>query len=160
MTVRFAIISGGQMGADRAALDWALQHDNPHGGWCPKGRLAADGPLDVRYQLKETPLEDLLQRTEWNVRDSDASVVLTLRPKATGAAQKTLTYSKKHRRPVLHLHSGVLAAASKLATFVQDHRIRRLNIAGSVESDEPGIYAWAMSILDKTRDILDRADLG
>ena len=64
------IVSGGQTGADRAALDWAIEQDIPHGGWCPKGRRAEDGPIASRYRLKETRRSDWKQRTEWNVRDS------------------------------------------------------------------------------------------
>jgi len=60
------IVSGGQTGADRAALDWAMEHGIQHGGWCPKGRKAEDRPIDARYQLKETPSADYIQRTEWN----------------------------------------------------------------------------------------------
>ena len=61
------IVSGGQTGADRAALDFAIKHGIPHGGWCPKGRLAEDGSLDLRYQMQETPSQGYVQRTEWNV---------------------------------------------------------------------------------------------
>ena len=68
------IVSGGQTGADRAALDWALAHGVECGGWCPKGRKAEDGPIDAKYPLKETSSSSYLQRTEWNVRDSDATV--------------------------------------------------------------------------------------
>jgi len=55
------IMSGGQTGADRAALDWGIEHGIPHGGWCPKGRRAEDGPIAVRYQSQETPGTDYLQ---------------------------------------------------------------------------------------------------
>ena len=72
------IISGGQTGADCAALDFAIEHGIPHGGWCPGGRLAEDGPIDARYQLKETPSANYTQRTEWNVRDSDGTVVFSI----------------------------------------------------------------------------------
>jgi len=68
------IVSGGQTGADRAALDWALSHKFPCGGWCPKGQKAEDGPIEAKYSLKESPSASYLQRTEWNVRDSDATV--------------------------------------------------------------------------------------
>ena len=71
------IVSGGQTGADRAALDWAMAHGVPHGGWCPAGRLAEDGVIDMRYSLKETPQPEYLQRTEWNVRDSDATLIVS-----------------------------------------------------------------------------------
>jgi hypothetical protein len=74
------IVSGGQTGADRAALDWALAHGVPCGGWCPKGRKAEDGPIDLKYSLKETPSESYIQRTEWNVRDSDATILFSIEP--------------------------------------------------------------------------------
>jgi len=69
------IVSGGQTGADRAALDWAIAHGIPHGGWCPKGRKAEDGMSQAKYELIETPSTDYVQRTELNVRDSDGTVV-------------------------------------------------------------------------------------
>jgi len=72
------INSGSQTGADRAALDFAIEHGIPHGGWCPGGRKAEDGPIDSRHRLKETPSGDYVERTEWNVRDSDGTVVLSI----------------------------------------------------------------------------------
>ncbi len=72
------IMSGGQTGADRAALDFAIGHGIKHGGWCPKGRRAEDGAIDARYQLKETPSANFVQRTEWNTRDSDGTVVFSI----------------------------------------------------------------------------------
>lgn len=151
MELKIVIISGGQTGAHRAALDWAIKHNLPHGGWCPKGRVALDGPLDEKYQLKETTTEEYLERTEWNVRDSDATVVFTLAPKATGGAQKTLTFARKHKKPFLHLHKGILAASEKLNVFMEKHRVKRLNVAGSRECKEPGLYAWVMESLDKAK---------
>ena len=74
------IVSGGQTGADRAALDWAIANGVPHGGWCPQGRRAEDGPMHDRYSLKETPSSSHTQRTEWNVRDSDGPVVFSVEP--------------------------------------------------------------------------------
>src|SRR5271165_5702183 len=72
------IVSGGQSGADRAALDWALSHNLPCGGWSPKGRKAEDGPINAKYPLKESSSGSYLQRTEWNVRDSDATILSRL----------------------------------------------------------------------------------
>ena len=68
------IISGGQTGADRAALDFAILHDIPHGGWCPKGRLAENGVIATRYELQETSTKQYPQRTEKNVQDADGTV--------------------------------------------------------------------------------------
>jgi hypothetical protein len=151
-----SILSGGQTGAQRAALDWALAHNVPHGGWCPCGRTALDGPLDEKYLLKETPQETTLERTEWNVRDADATVVFTLAVKATGGAQKTVTFARKLKKPCLHLHRGILAGSEKLVAFMDKHRVRRLNIAGSHEEKEPGIYDWVTSTLDKADGIMAR----
>jgi hypothetical protein len=97
------LISGGQTGADIAALDVALRHGFPHGGWCPKGRRSLDGPLPARYQLTETPSEGYLQRTKWNVRDSDGTVVFTLAPEATGGSLKTIGFATKLGKPSIHI---------------------------------------------------------
>jgi hypothetical protein len=78
------IVSGGQTGADRAALDWAIFHDLPHGGWCPKGRKAEDGVIPDQYQLTETSSASYPQRTQWNVRDSDGTVIFTMTSKLFG----------------------------------------------------------------------------
>ena len=71
------IISGGQIGVDRAALDWAIAHNIQHGGWCPTGRRAEDGIIPERYRLREAPGRNYQQRTKWNVRDSDATLIVT-----------------------------------------------------------------------------------
>lgn len=83
------LVSGGQTGADRAALDWALSHKLPCGGWCPKGRKAEDGAIEAKYPLKESPSASYLQRTEWNVRDSDGTVLFSLASELTGGSKKT-----------------------------------------------------------------------
>ncbi|SVA67282.1 uncharacterized protein METZ01_LOCUS120136, partial [marine metagenome] len=97
------IVSGGQTGADRAALDWAIANCIPHGGWCPVGRLAEDGPIDTLYNLQETPKADYLQRTEWNVRDSDATVIFSLKPNLTGGSLATMKLAAEHVKPCLHI---------------------------------------------------------
>ena len=143
------IISGGQTGADRAGLDFAIKNGVPHGGWCPKGRKSLDGPLDPKYQLQETPSDNYLQRTEWNVRDSDATVVFTLAEKATGGSAKTLAFASKHKKPSLHLPQSASGQAEKLVSFLKKHNVRELNVAGSRESKEPGIYEWVMAVLER-----------
>src|ERR1019366_2064013 len=102
-TLRLKIISGGQTGADRAALDWAIKNGILHGGWCPKGRRAEDGPIDARYQLKETPSSDPVQRTEWNARDSDGTVIFSVGKRLSGNSFETLDFAIKHQKPYLHL---------------------------------------------------------
>src|ERR1022692_3703229 len=98
MPVLQKIVSGGQTGADRAALDFAIEHGIPHGGWCPKGRRSEEGPIDVRYELKETPSTVYLQRTEWNARDSDGTVVFSIGPTLSGGSKKTVSLAQKHAR--------------------------------------------------------------
>jgi hypothetical protein len=71
------IITGGQTGADRAALDVAILLNIPHGGWVPKGRLAEDGPIHTKYQLKEMPTDSHEERTEQNVIDSDGTLIIS-----------------------------------------------------------------------------------
>jgi hypothetical protein len=97
------IVSGGQTGADRAALAWAIERGIPHGGWCPKGRLAEDGGVPARYKLTETFTSRYLQRTESNVRDSDGTVVLTISPILSGGSKKTAFLAKMHKKPVIHI---------------------------------------------------------
>src|SRR5947209_2719151 len=102
-TVIKKIISGGQTGADRAALDIAINLGIPHGGWCQRGRLAEDGFIDERYQLTETPDADPAQRTEWNLRDSDGTVIFSITVKLSGGSAKSEDFARKHRRPCVHL---------------------------------------------------------
>ncbi len=84
------IVSGGQTGADRAALDWAMSRGVPHGGWCPKGRRAEDGPIPARYCLQETEAANYLVRTEQNIVDSDGTVIFTLKAVLSGGSKRTL----------------------------------------------------------------------
>lgn len=139
------IISGGQTGADRAGLDFAIKNSVPHGGWCPQGRKALDGPLDAKYQLIDTPSASYLQRTQWNVRDADVTLVFTMAAKVTGGSLKTIEFAKKYRKPCLHVHQGT--AGKEIRAFVETHQPKLLNIAGSREEKEPGIYSWVMEVL-------------
>ena len=86
------IVSGGQTGADRAGLDVASRWNFPYGGWCPKGRKAEDGAIGGQYLLTETPSSNYLQRTEWNVRDSDATVIFTLSSQLSGGSKRTAEF--------------------------------------------------------------------
>jgi hypothetical protein len=145
------IVSGGQTGADIAALDVALRHDFPHGGWCPKGRRSLDGPIPSRYLLLETPSSSYLQRTEWNVRDSDGTVIFTLGAEPTGGSLKTIQLARKHGRPFVHIsrmEKCYTDPALRLRQFVEEHRIGSLNVAGSRESKEPGINRWVSQVLE------------
>ncbi len=143
------IISGGQTGADRAALDAALAGGFPHGGWCPRGRLAEDGPIDGRYQLSETEDASYPVRTECNVRDSDGTVILTLVVLGGGSAL-TADFARRHRKPWLHLRLDEMedaGAVERLREFIHGNGIRTLNVAGSRASTEPGIYERCRAIV-------------
>ena len=145
------LISGGQTGADIAALDVALKHDFAHGGWCPKGRRSEDGPIPLRYNVFETRSESYLQRTEWNVRDSDGTVVFTIAVRVTGGSLRTIEFSKKHGKPCIHISlsgGSLFDPALQLQEFVKKHGIKRLNVAGSRESKEPGIHRQVMKVLE------------
>ena len=141
------LVSGGQTGADIAALDVAVGYGFPHGGWCPKGRKSLDGPIPVKYLLTETPSESYLQRTEWNVRDNDGTVVFTFAKEPTGGSLKTIGFAKKHGKPFLHISRACYDPAPKLQKFVEEHGIKTLNVAGSRESKDPGIYQWVKRVL-------------
>ena len=144
------LVSGGQTGADRAALDVAIRHGFPHGGWCPKGRKAEDGQIGDQYNLTETPSGNYLQRTEWNVRDTDSTVVFTLDATVTGGSLRTIEFAQKHSKPCLHIsRASAVAPVQLLYNFVQDHRVKHLNVAGSRESKEPGIHAWVADVIEK-----------
>ena len=140
------VVSGGQTGVDRAALDLALEMGLPCGGWCPEGRKAEDGPLAPRYPLKETPSADYAQRTEWNVRDSDGTLVLT-RGQPTEGTAFTIEVATRLGRPCLVLDLAEQPTPSAVHEWVNAHGIKILNVAGPRESKCPGIYAQASAFL-------------
>ena len=148
---KLKIISGGQTGADRAALDWAIANQVPHGGWCPKNRWAEDGPIDSKYQLEEAPGPSPVQRTEWNVRDSDGTVIFSIREKLSGGSLRTLEFARELGKPCLHLSPGgsVRGPAAKLKAFVQEHAIRVLNVAGPRASQEPDVKVFVVAVLER-----------
>jgi hypothetical protein len=145
------IISGGQTGADRAALDFAMQHGFPHGGWCPAGRLAEDGCIAARYQLRETPGSVYEQRTEWNVRDSDGTVIVSRDARLYGGSLLTAEFARRLRKPLLHLHAGnpLEPAGKQLRRFIAQHAIRVLNVAGPRASSVPNLEAFVKELLAK-----------
>lgn len=138
------IVSGGQTGADRAGLDWALAHSLPIGGWCPRGRRAEDGAVPDRYSLEETPSEDYAERTLWNVRDSDGTAIFTIDRALSGGSRLTAEEAARLGKPWIHLVQGAGCPAERLRAFLDEHRIRVLNVAGSRASREPGVsrFVW------------------
>ncbi len=142
------IVSGGQTGADRAGLDWARDRGLPHEGWCPLGRRAEDGAIDAGYRLQETPGSDYITRTEWNVRDSDATVIFSLAAELSGGSAATRRFCRKLGRPCLHLsREGTAGPGAALRDFVERHDVRVLNVAGPRASGEPGVAEFVRAVL-------------
>ncbi len=143
------IVSGGQSGADRAARDWALAKGVPHEGWCPRGRKAEDGAISAESRLRETPTGGYIVRTEWNVRDSDATVIFSIAAKLSGGSLVTHRFAKRHRRPCLHLsREATPDPAGELAAFAERYGVRVLNVAGPRASGEPEIAAFVGEVLE------------
>ena len=136
------VVSGGQTGVDRAALDAALDLGLTVSGWCPLGRRAEDGSIPGRYAVRETPTSDYAQRTEWNVRDSDATLIL-YRGALTGGSARTAEHAARYGRPLLALDLDAAPDPVAAVDWVRRHGVRVLNCAGPRESGAPGIYAEA-----------------
>jgi len=141
------VVSGGETGVDRAALDVACALGIACGGWCPRGRVAEDGRIRRRYSLDETPSVNYLQCTEWNVRDADGTLILT-RGRLSGGTLKTLVYAReRYHKPALVLQLRNDGQCRRLRAWLRRHRIRVLNVAGPRERKRRGIYAQARRLL-------------
>ncbi|WDQ19196.1 putative molybdenum carrier protein [Rhodopirellula sp. P2] len=133
------IISGGQTGVDRGALDAAIALDLPHGGWCPAGRIAEDGRIPDRYLLQEHASRHYPDRTEQNVIDTDATLIL-YRNKISGGTALTKRICKRESRPCLAADlASPKTAAQRIRTWLDKTRPANLNVAGPRESNSPGI---------------------
>ena len=163
------IISGGQTGVDRAALDVAIGRGLSWGGWCPKGGWAEDFPdppglLSVYPTLTETPLRQPTQRTEWNVRDSDAILIITAREgvsvsKGTTRAQH---WADHYGKPLLVIDAGQPDAAAQVAQWLRAQRSRfganmTLSVGGPRESEAPGIYKSTRKLMAGVLDHVERS---
>ncbi len=141
------IVSGGQTGVDRAALDLAIELGLEHGGWCPQGRLAEDGVIPTRYALREMESSDYAVRTEQNVIDSDGTLIIY-----SGRLQRgsLLTYrlALKHAKPVwrARLDSSTLRA-EQVQDWLSENSIQTLNVAGPRASSNPVIGQQAAEFL-------------
>jgi hypothetical protein len=140
------IISGGQTGVDRAALDAAQAHDVPVGGWCPKGRRAEDGSVSETYPLRETPSDEYAQRTAWNVRDSDGTLIIAPAPLEGGTAL-TREEAEARGRPVLHVRPEDPVPVPMIRAWGAENDVQVLNVAGPRASEVDGIYESACQIL-------------
>lgn len=141
------IVSGGQTGVDRAALDAALAHNVPVGGWCPKGRRAEGGTIPNRYSLSETPSDAYAQRTAWNVRDSDGTLLIAPPPLEGGTAL-TRSEAEERGKPVLHVRPADPVPVPMIRVWGTENDVRVLNVAGPRASEVDGIYDDARRILD------------
>lgn len=142
------VVSGGQTGVDRAALDVALEFGIARGGWCPKGRKAEDGPLPPHYPLQETSSDVYAQRTEWNVRDSDGTLVLT-RGRPTEGTALTVQIASRLGKPCLVLDLDEQPGLTAVVTWAKANQVKVLNVAGPRESRCPGISVQAAQFLRK-----------
>ena len=143
------IISGGQTGAHRAALDLAMELNITHGGWIPKGRLTEDGTLPEEYNLKEMPTDSYSASTEQNVMDSDGTLIIS-HGDLTGGSAYTCKMSKKHKKLWLHIdldNVDGFQAGQILKSWIGMHEIQILNVAGSRASKDPVIYKAVQDIL-------------
>lgn len=140
------IISGGQTGVDRAALDVALAAEIPCGGWCPAGRRAEDGAVPARYPLRETGEYSYEIRTRRNIQDSDGTLIISTQP-LTGGTALTRKLARELDKPLLIVEPTGLFLSELIEQWLKDHKIRVLNVAGPRESTSPGIAR-------QTRDIL------
>ena len=136
------IISGGQTGADQAALDLAIEMGIPHGGWVPKGRKTEDGRLPDKYRMQETNAVDYGLRTELNILDSDGTLLFS-HGKLKGGSALTQKLAGKHNKPCLHVDLDELSeykAVEIIMSWIDIRGIKILNIAGPRASESPGIY--------------------
>jgi hypothetical protein len=143
------IISGGQTGVDRGALDAALELGTPSGGWCPEQRRAEDGRIPDCYPLSELPRSGYAERTRRNVEESDGTLILHHGP-LSGGTKLTLDICRELGRPVLGLDAANVSAeegAQRATVFVAAHGIHRLNVAGPRESHWPGGHPFARSVV-------------
>lgn len=125
----------------------AIARGIAHGGWCPRGRRAEDGRIEARYALEETPSRDYEQRTRWNVRCSDGTLVVSRSGALSGGSACTARAAGRLGRPWLHAHPGVDDPAA-IRAWLGRERIRTLNVAGPRASSDPEIYGYARQLLE------------
>ena len=149
------IVSGGQTGVDRGALDAALAREFPCGGWCPKGRKAEDGPIPDRYPLTEMNSASYLHRTRQNVSDSDGTLILSATPLLTGT-RATAEYADSVKKPLLVIEPANAEQSetlTRIMEWLEANRIETLNVAGPRGSADPAYAGSAERLLGE---ILDR----
>jgi hypothetical protein len=140
------VVSGGQTGVDRAALDAGIKSGLVVGGWCPRGRLAEDGVINKTYPLVETPSVDYAVRTEWNVRDSEGTLIL-YRGEIHGGTALTREFAVQYGKPFFCSELRMDSNTEQVVGWIRRKSIQTLNVAGPRESSNPGIYSQAYQFL-------------
>lgn len=151
------IVSGGQTGVDRGALDAALAHSFPCGGWCPPGRQAEDGPIDAAYPLQEIPSGGYAERTRRNVEEADGTVVICF-GELEGGTRLTVQECLARLKPCKLIDARETPeerAAELILHFVETLDIESLNVAGPRRSRVPRAQQYTRAVfeivLDKAR---------
>jgi hypothetical protein len=150
------IISGGQTGVDRSALDVALKHGIDSSGWCPTGRLDEFGRIPDRYPLKELENGGFTERTLRNVKDSDGTLII-YPGKLSGGTEQTVHFCVEQRRPhelIDASNTSTEKAAQLIADFVRENKIDVLNVAGPRQSEWPEGYDYVYRALNNFLDAL------
>lgn len=142
------IISGGQTGVDRAALDVAMARGLACGGWVPRGRRAEDGRLPLRYPMRESRRNSYGERTRLNVRDAEGTLILT-RGQPIGGTALTAALARRLGKPYLLVDLENAPDPAAINQWIDERGIRVLNVAGPRESTCPGIYGQAAALLDR-----------
>lgn len=142
------IVSGGQTGVDRGALDAAIALDIEHGGWCPRGRLAEDGAIPLMYNLTETASSKYWVRTEQNVVDSDGTLILHV-GELSGGTDLTHRMARKHGKPVLLIDLSGNHALDEARQWLAKYWVEVLNVAGPRESSSPGVEDAAKQFVER-----------
>ncbi len=143
------IISGGQTGADLAALDAAIALALPHGGWLPRGRKTEAGPLSPRYALLENDSPRYRDRTERNILEADATLICSHGP-LTGGSALTEALAIRHDRPFFHVdfeHTPLETATTLVQRWLDTIHPAILNVAGPRASSDPCIYPAVFALL-------------
>lgn len=146
------IVSGGQTGVDRAALDAAIELKIPHGGWCPKGRRAElESVIPEKYILKETVSMEFEERTKLNINDSDGTLILVLNTsiKVTDGTLLTIKTAQEMSKPCLIMDISKECDIERILEWVNENNIEILNVAGPRESQAPGIYLSSFILLQE-----------